>query len=82
MVSGGRGIFAGERGGGRVPIPMRGHTLWYSLYIRMYFVVASKATLWGRHPILKTKSPRKRISYFRIPTKPPKLKTFKALYLE
>ncbi len=32
--SGGRGTFAGERGGGRVPIPTRGHTLWYSLYIR------------------------------------------------
>ncbi len=25
---------AGERGVGRVPIPTRGHTLWYSLYIR------------------------------------------------
>jgi hypothetical protein len=24
----------GERGVGRVPIPTRGHTLWYSLYIR------------------------------------------------
>jgi hypothetical protein len=36
--SGGRGTLAGERGVGRVPIPTRGHTLWYSLYIR---------TLWG-----------------------------------
>ncbi len=26
----GRGTLAGERGGGRVPIPTRGHTLWYS----------------------------------------------------
>ncbi len=34
--SGGRGTLAGERGGVRVPIPTRGHTLWYSLY--MYFV--------------------------------------------
>jgi hypothetical protein len=31
--SGGRGTLAGERGGGRVPIPMRGHTLWYSVNI-------------------------------------------------
>ncbi len=28
-----RGTLAGERGGGRVPIPTRGHTLWYSLYV-------------------------------------------------
>ncbi len=27
----GRGTLAGERGGGRVPIPTRGHTLWYSI---------------------------------------------------
>ncbi len=33
----GRGTFAGERGVGRVPIPTRGHTLWYSLYIRTLF---------------------------------------------
>ncbi len=33
--SGGRGTHTRwrERGGGRVPIPTRGHTLWYSLYI-------------------------------------------------
>ncbi len=31
--SGGRGPLAGETGGGRVPIPTRGHTLWYSLYV-------------------------------------------------
>ncbi len=38
--SGGRGTHIGERGVGRVPIPIptRGHTLWYSLYTR---------TLWG-----------------------------------
>jgi hypothetical protein len=30
---GGRGTLAGERRGGRVPIPTRGHTLWYSVYI-------------------------------------------------
>ncbi len=35
--SGGRGKLAGERGGERVPIPTRGHTLWYSVY--MYFLV-------------------------------------------
>jgi hypothetical protein len=29
----GRGTLAGERGGGRVPIPTRSYTLWYSLYI-------------------------------------------------
>jgi hypothetical protein len=33
----GRGTLAGEREVGRVPIPTRGHTLWYSLYT--YFVV-------------------------------------------
>jgi hypothetical protein len=27
----GEGTLAGERGGGRVPIPTRGHTLWYSV---------------------------------------------------
>ncbi len=32
---GGRGTLSGERGGGRVPIPTRGHTPWYSIY--MYF---------------------------------------------
>jgi hypothetical protein len=31
--SGGRGTLDGERGGGRVPIPTRGHTLWYSIFI-------------------------------------------------
>ncbi len=31
--SGGRSTHAGESGGGRVPIPTRGHTLWYSLCI-------------------------------------------------
>jgi hypothetical protein len=34
LGSGARGTLAGERGVGRVPIPTRGHTLWYSLYIR------------------------------------------------
>ncbi len=33
LWSGGRGTFAGERGGGRVPIPTKGHTLWCSIYI-------------------------------------------------
>jgi hypothetical protein len=31
--SGGRDTLAGERGGGRVPIPTRGHAMWYSIYI-------------------------------------------------
>jgi hypothetical protein len=35
--SGGRGTLADERGGGRVSISTREHTLWYSLY--MYFVL-------------------------------------------
>ncbi len=30
--SGVRDTLAGERGGGRVPIPTRGHTMWYSTY--------------------------------------------------
>jgi hypothetical protein len=30
--TGGRGTLASERGGGRVPIPTRGDTLWYSVY--------------------------------------------------
>ncbi len=28
----GEGTLAGERGGGKVPIPTWGHTLWYSAY--------------------------------------------------
>ncbi len=36
----GRDTLAGERGGGRVPIPTRGHTLWYSIFI---------CTLWLLH---------------------------------
>jgi hypothetical protein len=31
FVSWGRGTLAGERRDGRVPIPTRGHTLWYSI---------------------------------------------------
>ncbi len=42
-VKGGRGTLAGERGVSRGPIPTRGHTLWYSLYVR---------TLWLRHRIV------------------------------
>jgi hypothetical protein len=38
LVLGG-GTQAGEGGVGRVPIPTRGHTLWYSLYIRILWVV-------------------------------------------
>ncbi len=39
--SGERGILAGERGGGRVPIPTRGHTLWYYIYdflLLLYYI--------------------------------------------
>ncbi len=43
---GGRGTLTGERGGGRVPIPTRGHTLWYSVYI---------CTLWLSGNLLGTK---------------------------
>ncbi len=36
-----------REGGGGVPIPTRGHTLWYSRYICMYFVVRRiYAKLW------------------------------------
>ncbi len=41
---GGRGTRAGERGVGRVPIPTRGHSLWYSVNIR---------TLWSQSFIIK-----------------------------
>ncbi len=34
--SGGRGTLAGERGGGRVLIPTRGHTLGYSINLIIY----------------------------------------------
>ncbi len=36
FVPGGGGTIASERGSGGVPLPTRGHTLWYTLY--MYFV--------------------------------------------
>jgi hypothetical protein len=56
--SGGSGTLAGERGVGRVPIPTRGHTLWYSLFIYTYFVADTPqlppsprtwAHIWGRY---------------------------------
>ncbi len=31
--SGGRSTLSGEKRGGRVPIPTKGHTLWYSVYV-------------------------------------------------
>ncbi len=43
--SGGRGTLAGERGGGSVPIPTRGHTLWYSVNIRTLWVKGGIDTL-------------------------------------
>jgi hypothetical protein len=36
--TGGRGTLAGVRGSGRVLIPTRGHTLWYSIYIYIFCV--------------------------------------------
>jgi hypothetical protein len=48
---------AGERGDGRVPIPTRGQTLWYSiLYIYKYFVVEGEACWWTVHPASKQRS--------------------------
>jgi hypothetical protein len=44
---GGRGTLTGERGVGRVPIPTRGHTLWFSLYIRTLWSGTLKALLPG-----------------------------------
>jgi hypothetical protein len=40
--SGGRGTLAGGRGVGRVPIPTRGQTLWYSLYIRTLCILRDR----------------------------------------
>ena len=42
--SGGRGTLAGEKGGERVPIPTRGHTLWYSFYVCTLWVTG---TMWA-----------------------------------
>ncbi len=41
--SGGRGSLAGERGVERVPLPTRGHTLWYSLYLCTLILQYSKS---------------------------------------
>ncbi len=41
-----RGTLASERGGGRVPIPTRGHTLWYSIYL--YVICGYDTGLVGR----------------------------------
>ncbi len=43
----GWGTLAGESGGGRVPIPTRGHTLWYSIYL--YFVVSPVVCMFTLH---------------------------------
>jgi hypothetical protein len=42
--SGGRGTLAGDR---RVPILTRGHTLWYSLYIRTLWVTLTKQAVFN-----------------------------------
>jgi hypothetical protein len=52
--SGGRDTLAGERGGGRVPIPTRGHTLWYS--IKIYVLCAVLPTFMFRRKALTKKS--------------------------
>ncbi len=45
---GGRGTLAGERGGGRVSIPARGHTLWFSVFIcNLCNKVSLGGRLWG-----------------------------------
>jgi hypothetical protein len=41
---------AGERGVERVPIPTRGHTLWYSLYIHTLCLGFTKKTRQFTHP--------------------------------
>ncbi len=48
--SGGRGTLAGEKEGGRVPIPTRGHTLRY-----IYFVVGKNGE-WYKSLISNIKS--------------------------
>jgi hypothetical protein len=45
LGSGGWGTLAGERVGGRVPIPTRGHKLRYSVNISRYFVGSGFTTL-------------------------------------
>ncbi len=50
LGSGGRGTLAGERGVGRVPIPTRGHTLWYSLFIRTLWFDPFK--IFKEHPCM------------------------------
>ncbi len=47
LGSGGRGTLTGDRGGGKVPIPTRGHTLWYSLY-SIYLLCDSDATIFQK----------------------------------
>ncbi len=46
----GEGTLACERGSGRVPIPTRGHTLWYSRYIQFVLCGAHAVQLSGRQP--------------------------------
>jgi hypothetical protein len=45
--SGGRGTLAGEKGGGRVPIPTRGHTLWYSIFLSTLWIKQSRGWVKG-----------------------------------
>jgi hypothetical protein len=60
-VLGGGHTRQGERGYGRVPIPTRGQTLWYSLYIR---------TLWNRVTSLSPNGPRQKESHQQKPPLP------------
>jgi hypothetical protein len=47
--SGGRGTLAGERG--RVPIPTRGHALWYAMYFVVIRIFTAQGTVWGELPV-------------------------------
>ncbi len=52
LGSGGRCTFAGERGGERVPILIKGRTLWYPLYICTNCMVNMVNTNWSpRRPL-------------------------------
>jgi hypothetical protein len=50
--SGRKGILAGERGVGRVPIPTKGHTVWYSLYIRTFSISLTNTLYWSKESFL------------------------------
>jgi hypothetical protein len=61
LVPGGRGTLTGERGGWRVPITTRGHTLWYSVNTCTVYVLCGveqrKNKKRQREKIFKKKNP-------------------------